>query len=92
MYTNAKYKCFTTFLYRRNARITSFHVTKEDILLLIKTLDSSTAHSWDNISSKMIKICGESIFVPLKMYLNNCSKKRKEIPSVMEKSKYSCHA
>ena len=77
MYTNAKYKCFTTFLYRRNARITSFHVTKEDILLIIKTLDSSTAHSWDNISPKMIKICGESIFVPLKIVPEQLFKEKK---------------
>ena len=27
------------FLYRTNARITSFHVTKADILLIVKTLD-----------------------------------------------------
>ena len=32
----------------------------------IKTLDSSKAQGWDNISMKMIKICGESITVPLK--------------------------
>ena len=56
MYTNTECKYFTTFLYRANARITSFHVTKEDILLIIKTLDSSKAHGWDNISIKMIKI------------------------------------
>ena len=31
------------FLYRTNARITSFHVTEEDILLIIKALDSSKA-------------------------------------------------
>ena len=52
------------FLHRTNARITSFYVTKEDILLIIKHLDSSKAHRWDNISIKMIKICDESITVP----------------------------
>ena len=77
MYTNAKYKCFTTFLYRRIARITSLHVTKEDILLIIKTLDSSTAHGWDNISTKMIKICGESIFVPLKIVSEQFKEKKR---------------
>ena len=55
------------FLHRTNARITSFYVTKEDILLIIKNLDSSKAHGWDNISIKMIKICGESITVSLKI-------------------------
>ena len=32
------------FLYRANARITSFHVTKEDILLITKMLDSFKTH------------------------------------------------
>ena len=57
----------TPFLHRTNARITSFYDTKEDIPLIIKNLDSSKAHGWDNISIKMIKICGESITVPLKI-------------------------
>ena len=30
-----------------NARITSLHVTKEDMLLIIKTLDSCKACGWD---------------------------------------------
>ena len=33
-----------SFLHGTNDRITSFHVTKEDILLIIKTLDSSKAY------------------------------------------------
>ena len=49
----------------KNARTTSFHVTEEEILLLTKTLDSSKAHGWDNISIRMIKICGKSVTVPL---------------------------
>ena len=67
MHTITKYKYFTTFLYRTNARITSFHVTKEDILVILKTYDSSKAYGRDNISIKMIKICGESITVSLKI-------------------------
>ena len=72
MHTNTKYKYFTIFLNRTNGRISSFHVTKEDILLIINALDSSKSHGWDNISIKMIKICGESVTVPLKTILNNC--------------------
>ena len=37
-----------SFLHGTNDRITSFHVTKEDILLIIKTLDSSKAYGWVN--------------------------------------------
>ena len=60
-----------------NARITSFHVTKEDILLIIKTLDSSKADGWGNISIKRIKICGESTTVLLKIIFEQSLKERK---------------
>ena len=72
------------FLHRTNARITSFYVTKEDILLIIKNLDSSKAHGWDNISIKMIKICGESITVPLKIKFEQ-SLKENRFPEVWKK-------
>ena len=69
------------FLHRTNARITSFYVTKEDMLLLIKNLDSSKSNS----SIKMIKICGESITVPLKMIFEQSLKERK-LPEVWKKA------
>ena len=69
------------FLHRTNARITSFYVTKEDMLLLIKHLDSSKSNS----SIKMIKICGESITVPLKMIFEQ-SLKEKKLPEVWKKA------
>ena len=68
-----------------NARITSCHVTEEDIVLIIKTLDSSKAHGWDNISIKMIKIWGESITVPLKIIFEQ-SLKEKKFPEVWKKA------
>ena len=60
-----------------NARTTSFHVNKEDILLIIKTLDSSKTHGWDNILIRMIKIFGKSITVPLKTMLEQSLKEWK---------------
>ena len=71
MYTSTKYTYFITFLYKTNAIITSFYVTKEEILLMNKTLDSS--HGWDNI----FKICGEWISVPLKIIVEQWLKERK---------------
>ena len=68
-----------------NARITSFHVTKEDILLIIKTLDSSKADGWGNISIKRIKICGESITVLLKIIFEQSLKERK-FPELWKKA------
>ena len=47
-------------LYKTNTtRISSFRVTNKDILSMIKSLDSSRSHGYDNISIKMIKICSE---------------------------------
>ena len=44
------------FLYRTNARITSFRVTKEDILLIVKTLDQKQP-----IRSILRKRCAENM-------------------------------
>ena len=54
------------FAYKTNAKITSFHVTQNDISLIMKTLDPRKAHGFD-ISIKMRQICGESIALPLKL-------------------------
>ena len=48
-------------------------------MLLIKNQDSSKAHGRDNISIKMIKICGESITVPLKIKFEQALKEKKFI-------------
>ena len=52
---------------------------------MIKTLDSSKAHGWGNISIKMIKICGESITVPLKIIFEQSLKENK-FPEVWKKA------
>ena len=33
----------------------------------MKNLDPSKSHGWDNLSIRMIKICGKSITYPLKL-------------------------
>ena len=55
------------FSCRTNARITLSNFTEEDISLIIKNLDPAKAHGCDNISIKMIKICSESLTVPLRI-------------------------
>ena len=62
-------------LYKTNNRINSFCVTNKDILSIIKSLDSSKTHGYDNISIKMIKICRESITIPLKIIFAESLKK-----------------
>ena len=53
--------------YRTNKKLNSFSVIEKDISLIIKALDSSKAHGFDNLSIKMIKLCEESIVIPLKI-------------------------
>ena len=53
-------------LYKTNTRISSFRVTNKGILSILKSLDSSKSHGYDNISVKMIKTCCESVTIPLK--------------------------
>ena len=55
--------------FHTNARLNSFSITEKDILAIIKSLDPSKSHGWDNVSIKMIKICGESLALPLKIIL-----------------------
>ena len=80
-----QYKILQPFLHKANARITSFHVAREDILLITKTLDSSKAHGWYNKSIKRIKISGESITVPLNIIFEQ-SLKEKKLPEVWKKA------
>ena len=51
-----------SFSYKTGSRITSFHVTENDILAIIKTLDPNKAHGCDNISIKMITICSRTFY------------------------------
>ena len=73
------------FSYRTGSRIKSFHVTENDILAIIKTLDPNKAHGYDNISIKMIKICSQSLTLPLKIIFEHCLKKGK-FPEIWKKA------
>ena len=43
----------------------SFLVSNKDILSIIYLLDSSKSHGYDNVSVRMVKICKESVTLPL---------------------------
>ena len=57
------------YMYRTNARTTLFHVTKENMLLIIKTSDLCKAHGSNNILIKWLR------FVVSQSFLNNRWKK-----------------
>ena len=48
------------------------HFAKEDILRIINNLDPNKAHGHDEISIRMLKICGDSICRPLNIIFKTC--------------------
>ena len=76
---------FTSFSYRTGSKIKSFHHTENDILAIIKTLDPNKADGCDNISIKMIKICSQSLILPLKIIFEHSLKKDK-FPEIWKKA------
>ena len=66
--------CLPSFSFRTGSRIKSFHVTQNDILAIVKTLDPNKAHGCDNVSIKMIKICSQSFVLPLKIIFKHSFK------------------
>ena len=77
--------CLPSFSYRTGSRIKSFQVTENDILAIIKSLDPNKAHGCDNISIKMIKICSQSLILPLKIIFEHSLKKGK-FPKIWKKA------
>ena len=69
--------CLPSFSYRTGRRIKSFHVTEYDILAIIKTLDPNKDHGCDSISIKIIKICCQSLILPLKFFFEHSVRKGK---------------
>ena len=47
--------------------LSSLEPNETDIFPIIKNLDPNKSHGWDNLSIKMIKLCGKSITYPLKL-------------------------
>ena len=54
------------FCYKTQKRISDIEIKEDDILLIIKNLNPNKAHEWDNVSIRMIQLCGKSIAKPLK--------------------------
>ena len=54
-------------VFKSEKRLTDITFSSLDLSKIIKDLNSNKAHGHDNISIKMIQICGDSIIPPLKM-------------------------
>ena len=53
-------------------RLSSVSFSQNDIAKIIQNLDPNKAHGHDNISIRMLKICGSSIYKPLEMIFKQC--------------------
>ena len=60
------------FLPVTNTRLTTFEVHQDNIKEILKSLQTNKAHGWDNISIRMIKLCGDGLATPLCIIFNNC--------------------
>ena len=57
---------------RTDSSLSSCRFTKDDILRIISNLDPNKAHGYDEISIRMLKICGDSICRPLNIIFKTC--------------------
>ena len=57
---------------RADSTLSKCHFGKEDILRIINNLDPNKAHDYDEISIRMLKVCGDSICRPLNIILKTC--------------------
>ena len=52
--------------------LNGLQISDEKILGVIRSLNLSKAHCWDDISIRMIKICDQALIIPLKIIYENC--------------------
>ena len=65
--TPVKYaSTLSKFKYTTDKRLTSFTTNENDIFLIIKNLNDK-AREWDNISIRMIQLCGKEIVLTLQL-------------------------
>ena len=55
------------FCLKPENHLLSFEISETDIFAIIKNLDPNKSHGWDNLSIRMIKLCGKSITYTLKL-------------------------
>ena len=58
--------------YLTDNHLSSVRFSQDDIAKIIQNLDPNKAHGHDNISIRMLKICGPSIYKPLEMIFKQC--------------------
>ena len=54
------------FIYKTDNRINDIPIQEDKILSLIRNIDPKKAHGPDNITGQILRLCDESIVLPLK--------------------------
>ena len=62
----------THMQYLTNNHLSSITFYQDDIAKIIPNLDSGKAHDHDNISIRMLKICGSAMYQPLAIIFKQC--------------------
>ena len=73
------------FLPKCNNVFETFPINREQVLKIIRSLDSKKAHGWDEISISMIKICDYLLVEPMCLIFEKCLVTGK-YPSVWKKA------
>ena len=55
------------FYMRTDETPSSLYISNDSIFFIIKKINHNIYHGWDNISIRMIKLCGKSMFYPSKL-------------------------
>ena len=58
--------------YLTDNRLSFLSFSHNNIAKVIQNLDPNKAHGHDNISIRMVKVCGPSIYKPLEIIFNQC--------------------
>ena len=58
------------FKYRTDKGLHSSTINEKEIPLIIKNLNPDKCHGWDDISIRMIQLCGKEIILPLQLLFN----------------------
>ena len=55
-----------TLRLKTDKTLSSLNISKHDIFAIIENLNFNKSHGWDDLSIKMINLCGKSVAYPLK--------------------------
>ena len=62
----------STIMYRRENRLSTISFTDEDVLMIIKSLTINKSHGHDDISIRLLQICGAEVVKPLSLIFKKC--------------------